>query len=461
MAGTDGTIDAEVELRAQLQESQRLTWQTNDALRQARSDQEAALRRAVAAEERAKGLQADALRAAAMDRRCADLQRQLVAAQLANSDLTSKEVDARQQLSQTHSQLLLTKEACQRAVQAAAHSDAERSRLQRARDESVVALRAAEARAQQAEEETDRAEEIAASARAELLSAPDWPEREGEGEGRARSFPDGGEAPSGDSQDWDRLALSEQLQQERQSMAALLSQAAAEKQQTSAAYEAEVQALRSQISHLEGGHTIAVQPANSPISEPKPAANAGGNEVMSTVAEDTAAEGADEEVMATLRVTRRRCTQLKVARDRLLLEVDALSIQAERLAAENTALSEALAAAQASESGWQQRAQNGLAHSEHLTNLLSESAAWPSHTAATRQKEGHQQPGGSTSPVEDAHQALLIEQARAAQLQLQVNALVMELARCDEMTAALGRATLPALGQVEEQLAAALRMGMA
>lgn len=82
---------------------------------------------------------------------------------------------------------------------------------------------------------------------------------------------------------------------------------------------------------------------------------------------------------------------------------------------------QALAAAQDSEAGWQQRAQSSLAHSEHLTQLLSESACWPSESGESGEADGpHHRLDGAKRTHHDAQQALLAEQARAAHLQLQV-----------------------------------------
>lgn len=483
--------DSIAQIRVQLQESQRIQWQTNDALSQARSGLESALKRAVAAEARAKGLQADALRAAAMDRRCVDLQRQLASAQQAIIDLESDQAHTKQQLSQAMSQLDAEIESHRRAVEAAARSDAERSRLQRARDEAASALRAAETRAREAEEEADRAEQDAASARAEARSA-----RTGlDDGGNANSLPEAN-ANRAVAAEQQAAAVTAQLQEERQKVGALASQAAEQKRDAQTAAD-EVKTLRIRVLQLEAqysvptpSHLASLEPAIPSDSgrlevEPGPALpqdtaphsiassfvvvdvgkdekTSGSGEMAPRPTQEAASDGADEEVMAALRGTRRRATQLKAARDRLLLEVDALSVQAEQLAAENAVLSEALAAAQDSEARWQQRAQSGLAHSEHLTELLSESAAWPSESAASCEAEGPQQRlDNNVGRDDDAHRALLAERARAAQLQLQVNALVMEVARCDEASAALGRATLPALCQVEAQLAAALRMGVA
>lgn len=489
--GMESDNDTLAQLRAQLQESQRLQWQTNDALNQARSGLDSAVKRSVAAELRAKGLQADALRAAATDRRCADLQRQLTSAQQAISGLERKYAQTKQQLTQMTTQLAAESEGRQRAVEAAARSDAERSRLQRARDEAASALRAAEARVLEAEEEVDRAEQDAASARAEMRLAHTGLDDRVD----AHSLPQANANLVAAAQQQTQ-AVTGRLQEECQKVAAMASQAAAQQQQARI-NAAEAEALRIRVSELEAQQCVqqpaVLPPKDSPahshlgyleeIPAPALAKDAapdsvassfvvveagkgekvsGGSEATSSQIEESATGGVDEEVMAALRGTRRRAAQLKGARDRLLLEVDALSVQAEQLASENAVLSEALAAAQDSEAEWQQRAQSGLAHSEHLTELLSESAAWPSDRAFSHESEDpHQGLAHSTQAHDDALQALRAEQARVSQLQLQVNALVMELARCDEASAALGRATLPALGQVEAQLAAAVRMGVA
>ena len=104
-------------------------------------------------------------------------------------------------------------------------------------------------------------------------------------------------------------------------------------------------------------------------------------------------------------------------------------------------LPQALAEAHAASAAWEARAEAGLAHSERLKDLLAESAAWPSADEDGGGGGGASAPGGKAvggasggsdsrggggggrlteGDAADVRRALLAEQARTAELQVQV-----------------------------------------
>lgn len=116
---------------------------------------------------------------------------------------------------------------------------------------------------------------------------------------------------------------------------------------------------------------------------------------------------------------------------------------------------------------WEAQAQQGLAQSEQLKDLLEESATWGADRPAAAPAEGGGAAGTApAAPAADAaaeecrrlEGALLAESARAASLELQVRALCMELTRAGAAALSAQHAVLPLLSGVESRLAQVLGM---
>jgi hypothetical protein len=100
---------------------------------------------------------------------------------------------------------------------------------------------------------------------------------------------------------------------------------------------------------------------------------------------------------------------------------------------------------------WQAQVQEGLSTISKLQDCMEESANWSTTAAAE-----HGVAGGSGAVDSGGHVqgVLLKEQARRAQLELQVQALCAELLRVHSAQQDVGRCLVPLLGGVEGRLLA-------
>lgn len=159
-----------------------------------------------------------------------------------------------------------------------------------------------------------------------------------------------------------------------------------------------------------------------------------------------------EEKEEAIEILEARNMELKMARDRLIESLDMQAADIDRLAQENAALADAVAAAQDLGSRWEAQLQEVLAQNRHLKSIIEDSAEW----AMTPLPDG----GPQSSLEERCRQlesTLMGNQARCAELEGQVQALCAELSRVVNHSAALHRAIHPTLNGVELRLAAMIQ----
>ncbi|GIL85209.1 hypothetical protein Vretimale_10779 [Volvox reticuliferus] len=153
---------------------------------------------------------------------------------------------------------------------------------------------------------------------------------------------------------------------------------------------------------------------------------------------------------------RQQVLRFKASRDKLLLEIDKQWGEIERLSAENASLSDELRAQRALAMNWERQAQDGIAQVDQLKDLLEDSAHWS--MAAVPSTPGTPPPvsngaDGEGRSVQSLQAELLIEKARATDLELQVRAMAAELLRCQHSNLDLGKSFLPMMVGVEKRLA--------
>ncbi|KAK9918861.1 hypothetical protein WJX75_007597 [Coccomyxa subellipsoidea] len=348
-----------------------------------------------------------------------------------------------------------------------------RQRLQRARDELATNLLAAQQRAQEAEEDQQRAEEQTAAAIAELHAL------------QARLAASGGDGTPDSDSAHPANGASRELEFERSRNAVLVAALSSAKGERERA-EREAAAGRLQIQNLEQ-QLQALQSAGPPpprlpgqrVAAPGPAST-----TQSELSQETSA--GPENVEKHIAALKRQVAQLKASRDKLLAELDIQFVEAERLGNESSALSQALQEVQEASAAWERQAQEAAAQLERLKDLLEESALWrreqPPPLPARPEAPPLPSPGenGSALPGEkarsadedraeadrqycqahitDLEQRLMQETARSAALDLQVRALCAELNRAAQATGSLGRSVLPALNGIESRLSQALHL---
>lgn len=152
----------------------------------------------------------------------------------------------------------------------------------------------------------------------------------------------------------------------------------------------------------------------------------------------------------------KKVAAMKVARDKLLLELDRQMMEADKLAVENRALSEEVLQLRGHCSAWESQAQAAIAQLERLKDIIEESASWgTSQQQAAQEVQQQDQGQGAGAGAADVapSQDVLQQVARTTELDLQVRALCAELARARGGTAAMGRSLLPVLQGVELRLA--------
>ncbi|GIL55447.1 hypothetical protein Vafri_11012 [Volvox africanus] len=152
---------------------------------------------------------------------------------------------------------------------------------------------------------------------------------------------------------------------------------------------------------------------------------------------------------------RQQVLRLKASRDKLLLEIDKQWGEIERLSSENASLSDELRAQRTMAMNWERQAQDSIAQVDQLKDLLEDSARWSmaavALTPGTPTPASNGADGGGLS-VQSLQAELLVEKARATELELQVRAMAAELLRCQHSTLDLGKSFLPMMVGVEKRL---------
>ncbi|CAL8464239.1 g3774 [Coccomyxa elongata] len=343
----------------------------------------------------------------------------------------------------------------------------ERQRLQRARDELATNLLAAQQRAQEAEEDLQRAEEQTAAATAELRIL------------QTRLSGDRAERARDSQNDAANNEMSQDLEVERSRnavLAAALSSAKAEREHA----QAEAAAARQRVQQLEQQLQYANCAGPPPPRLPDPSVTSNGPLSVAQPAPSQDGATDPEALVKQIATFRRQVLQLKTSRDKLLSELDIQFIEAERLGNENSALSQALQEQLEAAGTWERQAQEACAQLERLKDLLEESAQWrrepptpPSRAepgedgvpttgeqeTATEGDKGQADKQYVQAHILDLEQRLMQESARSAALDLQVRALCAELHRAAHATAGLGRSVLPALNGIESRISQALSAG--
>lgn len=432
--------------------------------------------------------------------RCAQLQGAL--AQLQAEHDTA--VGARRILEQE-----LSEERRQRAAVAEQKAllEADKSRLAKLRDDLAAQLRLAQRKAKDAEEEQLRAEDEAATLRAELAAL----------QAASGSFGASGGTGGGGADAAALQPLRDQIEYERNRAAVLLSglhaakahSAELEHQLQAQAHQLQLQLhqdgqadakadeqLRAHVAALQGelaGSQADLSRAQAHMNEllaergrlrdalanqqqqhaaAQPAASAvpshvrhgepdhGGNSIhaygsSSQLSDAAAAADGPDGVGRLLHQVGR----LRASRDKLLQQVDQQWAEIERLSNESAGLAEELRASRALAANWEAQVQEGLQQIDRLKDLLEESATW---STLSTQPAG---PGAAAAPaasgagaateapqVQVLQSQLLGEKAKASELDVQLRAVVAELLRSQHANMALGKTFLPLLTGVERRL---------
>ena len=153
---------------------------------------------------------------------------------------------------------------------------------------------------------------------------------------------------------------------------------------------------------------------------------------------------------ASLEQLHERISSLKNARDRLIEALDTQAAESERMAAENASLTTAIEEAREVSRKWETQAQEALLQSNHLKDMLEESAQWTLGGVQIEEQSVE-------AKCQNVERELLAQQARCASLEVQVRALCAELTRVVTDSAGLHRAAHPMLSGVETRLTALLR----
>ncbi|EFN51232.1 hypothetical protein CHLNCDRAFT_141243 [Chlorella variabilis] len=390
---------------------------------------------------------------------------------------------------------------------------ADRSRLQKARDELATALLACERRAAEAEEEQLRAEAQAAALEAALREqqqaaeasaaaaaaagplSPATAERLGSSAGvaaaasRSLRHTQSSKSDSGLAADLDILLA--ELDQERQRSEELVRTLEAAEREAVSATEKLLKAQQriKQLGSGGKGRGLFGGMKKSASSASLPPGGAGGAA--------GAAAGGEAEAEETAAVLQQRIVALKASRDKLIGAFDAQAAEIERLSGDNAALAESVAQLRDVAAKWEAQAQDSLSQNERLKDLLEESATWnlapaaPCGTggaagggangrAAGAAGKGAGAGSGDAGRGEDAlaavaaggqgdpahlaalcqrfQEELLLEKARSAQLDMQVRALCMELTRAAQSSSQMQAALMPMLGGIEARLVQVLGM---
>lgn len=156
--------------------------------------------------------------------------------------------------------------------------------------------------------------------------------------------------------------------------------------------------------------------------------------------------------------------KLKASRDRLLAQLDAQAAELDRLGGERAALEAGLAAAEDASARLMSQLQGSLEQNERLKDLLDESAQWAGATVLARENlaaaMGAPQTEGGAEAAAAAAEALAVERARVADLDLQVRALCAELTRALQANAAVNNNLLPLLSSIEDRLEGVARLNV-
>ncbi|PRW32984.1 ubiquinone biosynthesis [Chlorella sorokiniana] len=376
-----------------------------------------------------------------------------------------------------------------RAAEAATEAvAADRSRLQRARDELAAALLAAEKRVLEAEEEAAAAHAAAAAAQQQLQAG-------GGGTG-------GQQGTLQREQQQARAAGVSPSPQRRQ----LTEEEAADAEVLLAALDQERQRSEELVRTLEAAEREAVSAtekllkAQAKIEQLKAKGKAKDKGGVSGIPPSPSLASLDGgEAVEALQA---RIAALKASRDKLIGAFDAQAAEIERLSGDNAALAESLAQLRDAAAKWEAQAQASLAQNERLKDLLEESATWsiPAAPGSASAPSSSVAGGGGSTAAAAAVQAaealtaaaaaagsprvgegggsgaagagsngaaggsslaelcrrfereLLLEKARSTQLDLQVRALCMELTRAAQSSGQMQAALLPMLGGVEARL---------
>eukprot|EP00775_Hariotina_reticulata_P013324 gene13324-13453_t len=336
------------------------------------------------------------------------------------------------------------------AEEARAKAEAERSRLQLAQDDMMSQLRVARQKAADAEDEQLKAEEEAAVLRRELGVL--------QSQG---SLGAAGPAPAaGGHTQHDSIAASFQTELDAQ--------------------HARVAVLTEALGKVKvQGGSVGRAAKGSATSFDAIDENSG----------DEAAAVLEEQVELLMS----KLVVLKKSRDRMLAQLDRQSLENEQLLVDCQALADSAQAAQQECQQWQEQARDALATVAWLQDLLAESASWEASTAAaagtaaaactmpepgvssavgsqdvleTNDRPGaaeaaaaggsaHGQAGGGTgtaSEVTRLHAALLQEQSKLTQRDLQVRVLSAQLLRAYGAYRGVARSLVPVLSSVEGRL---------
>jgi len=461
-------------LRSELYSTRRREWEVREALTQATHERDDAQQSFAESQQQVAALQVTSARASQLKEQLHELER--------NHSVLDLEVqELRQKLDESQHALTSEQTSRRKAEELRARSEGERSRLLRQRDEAQSQLRIAMRRAEEAEEEQCRAEEEAAQARSELASYVRPPEQP--------------EGLSDDSDKTQRQHLQAALESERSRVAfltAALDKAKAEsailraaQTESSAVQEAGPQIFSGPTIHLEeelqrreaeleqlrlelqlreaeiARQESAAKESLAKAMEASAAMQAQGQAAaaMPSVAAngvrptDAEAVGGDlpsdtelDDLRARAKEMESLIHRLKLTREKLLLEMDEQSITVERLYAENEALSDALFQQRHVSSKWELQAQEGLARSEQLKNMLEESATWGLNNLTSTD---------ANSPeyqIEKLEAELVVERAKCADLDLQVRALSAEITKATQHTGELSRSVLPVLTAIEGRM---------
>ncbi|KAK9811821.1 hypothetical protein WJX72_010778 [[Myrmecia] bisecta] len=302
-------------LRAELYATRRTAWESQQALNQAvaQRDQLEAAREQL--QRRVEAFESKAVRVEPLEQANRDLQDAL-------EQLSSR-------LKQADSSLAEEQTARQHFQEVYSKAEAERARLQRARDELATRILVAEQRTKEAEEEQIRAEEDAAAFQQELHAL------------QSRLGKPDSATPGGDAVDGNAPELLRQLEAERSRSASLLMALNTAKAAATSS-NADLDFARERIQQLE--QALHGMSALSHVGrEQSSAAN------LSSIAGSVASQDGGQaplsaaETAQIVQKLRSQVGSLKQSRDKLLAQVDAQQMDVERLSTENQALVDSLA----------------------------------------------------------------------------------------------------------------------
>lgn len=339
------------------------------------------------------------------------------------------------------------------AEEAKTKIEVDRSRIQKARDDAIGQLRLLQQKAREAEEEQYRAEEEAASLRRELQMVQGT-----QSTSRSKQDP----VSSGPL---DSYILVQQLEGERSRTTTLMNELTLTKAQLER-YKAdamkmqlEVEKLRYELEHAGVSNNDQVvneleeckrnilslekdlreeRAINQQlrVSQDESAQLTGAAPSAGTTRVEQAVPG--EDLYEELQLLQNKLVQYKRSRDKLLAEIDRQAAEVDRLMLDKRALAQDAEHYRGVATKWEAQAQDGLVYIGRLKDLLEESATW--------QVEGGQDSeSAADAGLASFQKALLQEQARNVDLDLQVRALCAELTRSHIASRDLGQSMLPVL----------------